>query len=230
MVNPLNVLVGLVRFESMLALILAAVPIALRIADDRGSISAYHDMADPRWFFVPLTAASMMLITNGFVHSDVHGYNAALGVLLLGVVLFDHDGRSAIPHFLSAVPFFVLALIFVALMTTHYGNVLLRWPWRGRTAVLVALATALPLGVAWLVLEPPTFWLEAVGIWIIAAHYLYHSWWEIRRPADDKEPAVVLEQLFPRIFRWVAWILKPFTWLWNRLNDRRRTFVAQVGR
>ena len=106
--NPLNVLIGLVRFESMLALILAAVPIALRIADDRGSISAYHDMADPRWFFVPLTAASMMLITNGLVRSDSHGYNTALGVLLLGVVLFDHDGGSAIPHFLSAVPFFVL--------------------------------------------------------------------------------------------------------------------------
>lgn len=86
-VNPLRVLVGLVRFESMLALILAVVPIALRIADDRGSISAYHDMSDPRWFFVPLTAASMMLITNGLVRSDKHGYNTALGVLLLGVVL-----------------------------------------------------------------------------------------------------------------------------------------------
>ena len=230
MVNPWNVLVGLVRFESMLALILAAVPIALRIADDRDSISAYHDMADPRWFFVPLTAASMMLITNGFVHSDEHGYNAALGALLLGVVLFDHNGGSALPHFLSAVPFFVLALIFVALMVTYYGNVLLSWPWRGRTAMLVAVAVAAPLGVAWLVLEPPTFWVEAVGIWVIAAHYLYHSWWELRRPDDDKEPAIVLQELFPRIFVWVARILTPFTWLWNRLNERRKTFAAQARR
>lgn len=229
MVNPLRALIGLVRFESMLALVLAVVPIALRLADDRGSISAYHDMTDPRWYFVPLTAASMMLITNGLVRSDSHGHNAALGVLLLGVVLFDHDGGSAVPHFLSAVPFFVLALLFVALMVAHYGRVLWGWPWRGAIVIVTAIGVVVPLGLAWLLLDPQTFWVESLGIWIIAAHYLFHAWWEIRRPGDDTEPATVLEQLWPRLFRVVAWVLTPFTWIWVRLNARRK-LIAEAMR
>lgn len=139
-------LIGLVRFESMLALVLMGVPIALRLADDRTSISDYHDMADPRWFFVPLTAAAMMLITNGLVSHERHAHNAVLGVLVLGVVLFDHDGASSGPHFVSAVAFYVLGLSYAVLMVTHYVAVVRSSPPRWWVAVLAATVVAGTLG------------------------------------------------------------------------------------
>ena len=193
-------LIGLVRFESALALVLAVVPVALRLAETRGSISVYHDMADPRWFFVPLSAAAMMLVGNGLVRHESHGYNATLGLLLIGVVLFDHDDGSAIPHFVCAASFFVLSLLYVALLVPHYVRTL-----RGAAgpSLLVAVGTAVlivaALAAAAVVGDEPTFWLEAVGVWIIATHYVYHVWWEVRRPDDDTEPMKVLDQVAPRL-------------------------------
>lgn len=223
-------LIGLVRFESALALVLAAVPIALRIADTRGSISAYHDMDDPRWFFVPLTAASMMLVTNGLVRHESHGYNATLGLLLIGVVLLDHDGGSALPHFLCAGTFFVLALLYVALLVSHYVPTLRGAAKPSRAVALTAAALiGASLLVAYLVGDEPTFWLEAVGVWIIAAHYLYHAWWEVRRPTDDTEPAKVLAQLAPWLARFVSGCLGWLTRLWERFNRRRRIAAERIA-
>ena len=224
-------LVGLIRLESAVALILIAVPIALRFADDRGSISAYHDMADPRWFFVPLTAASMMLITNGLVQPESHGYNASLGLLLLGVVMFDHDGMSAVPHFFSAVTFFVLAVAFAALMITHYISV-----WKGSpkpsklVAITSAVGVALPLGLAALLLDPPVFWVESVGVWIIALHYIAHTVWDVRRASEQTEPTTVLHQLWPGFYRLAAFMLSPATRFWRWLNAARLAAAAELAR
>lgn len=230
MLAPLK-LIGLVRFESMLALILIAVPVALRIADDRKSISAYHDMADPRWFFVPLTAASMMLITNGLVTHERHGHNATLGVLLLGVVMFDHDGSSAVPHFFSAVAFFVLAMTFLTLMIAHYVGVTTgsSGP-RTSTAVASAAVVIAVIVVAAVFLDPPLFWVEAVGVWIIALHYLFHTVWELRRPGDHAEPATVLQQLCPKFHRILAVLLTPLARLWGWLNTERKVAATQLAR
>jgi len=230
MVKPLK-LVGLLRFESMLALILIAVPIALRSADDRGSISAYHDMADPRWFFVPLTAASMMLITNGLVRSERHGHNAALGLLLFGVIMLDHDGGSATVHFACAVAFFVLGLAFTTLMITHYMSVLSN---KSKPSVLFALIIGLAvagiLGIVYLLFDPPTFWLESVGVWIIALHFLAHSVWEVRRPNDHAEPPTVLQQLSPKLYRVFGLLLSPLTKVWRRINNERLAAANDLAR
>jgi hypothetical protein len=229
-VNTPSKLIGLVRFESMLALVLIAVPIALRIADDRDSISAYHDMADPRWFFVPLTAASMMLITNGLVTHERHGHNATLGVLLLGVVMFDHDGASRVPHGISAIAFYVLALSFAVLMVSHYVSVLTSSEPSRRVVGVGAVVVGGALAVVWVTFEPPLFWVEAVGLWLIALHYLFHSFWETRRPHDHTEPADVLERLLPRLHRVIAVLISPLTRLWRWLNTERRAAAAELAR
>lgn len=223
-------LIGLVRFESTLAVVLIAVPIALRLADDRDSISAYHDMADPRWFFVPLTAASMMLITNGLVTHERHGHNATLGVLLLGVVMFDHDGGSRWPHGISAIAFYVLALSFAVLMVTHYVGVRTASEPSRRVAGVSALVVGGTLALVWVVVEPPLFWVEAVGIWFIALHHLFHSFWKARRPHDHTEPAAVLEQILPRFHRFVAVLISPLTRSWRWLNTERRAGAAELVR
>jgi hypothetical protein len=203
----------------------------LRIADDRPSISAYHDMADPRWFFVPLTAASMMLITNGLVRNERHGHNATLGLLLLGVIMFDNQGDSAGPHLVFTVGFFVLGLVFTVLMVTHYVTVLAH---RRRPSVILFVVNALVVGallaLAALLFEPSTFWLESVAVWIIALHFLTHAVWEVRRPHDRAEPPTVLHQLSPRLYRAFAWVLAPLTRTWRRLNRERHAAAQDLAR
>lgn len=218
-------LAGLLRFEGALAVLLIAVPLLLRSSERRGSISAYHDMDDPRWFFIPLTAAAMMLVTNGLVRQDRHGHNAALGILLLGVVLFDHDGASAGLHFTFAVAFFVLALAFAVLMMSSYRAA--GAPPRSQTKVAMGLAAgvvAILVAVA-LILDPPVFWVEAVGVWMIAAHHLVHSSWEVAHPADDSEPGTVLRRLSPRLHRLLAWLLSPLIRLWAWINRERQSAI-----
>ena len=210
-------LLGLLRFEALLALVLAAVPIVLRVADDRGSISAYHDMDDPRWFFVPLTAAAVMLVTNGFVYAERHIHYAVLGVLLIGVVLFDHDGASATVHFIAAVAFYVVGLAAAALMAAHYLGVA-----SFRSVLTIAVSIGLALLVVAFVTEPPVFWVEAVGLWMIAAYYLWHGWAEAKTPADHSEPLVVLRAVLPPpLLKVVEVFIRPFEWLWNRFNSVR---------
>lgn len=210
-------LVGLLRFETLLAIVLVAVPIVLRLADDRGSISAYHDMSDPRWFFVPLTAAAVMLVTNGFVYAERHIHYAVLGALLIGVVLFDHDGGSAVVHFGSAVGFYVIGLAAAALMAAHYLDAA-RLP----VVLTIAAGIGLSLVVVALVADPPTFWVEAVGLWMIAGYYLWHGWSEARSTADDTEPLQVLRTILPDWLRAALdWLIRPFERLWNWFNSRR---------
>lgn len=210
-------LVGLLRFETLLALVLAAVPIVLRIADDEGSISAYHDMSDPRWFFIPLTAAAVMLVTNGFVYAERHIHYAVLGVLLITVVLFDHDGASRGVHVVAAVAFYVVGLAAAALMAAHYLGVA-----TFRSVITIAVAIGLALAVVAFVTEPAVFWVEAVGLWMIAAYYLWHGWAEARTPADHAEPLEVLRDVLPApLLRAVEWFIRPFERWWDWFNRAR---------
>lgn len=209
-------LLGLLRFETLLALVLTAVPIVLRVADDRGSISAYHDMADPRWFFVPLTAAAVMLVTNGFVYAERHIHYAVLGVLLITVVLFDHDGASRFIHFFAAVSFYVVGLAAAALIAAHdLGRE--TFPW----VLTIAAVIGIVLAVVGLVTDPPVFWVEAVGLWMIAAYYLWHGWAEAKGPPEPVEPLAVLRRVLPApLLRVVEWFIWPFERLWNWFNSR----------
>ena len=73
----------------------------------RGSVSDYHDVLPPGAFFVPLTIAVMLFVVNGWIYAG-HRVHVVMAAYLLGVVLFDHDGRTVTLHFGFAGLFFVV--------------------------------------------------------------------------------------------------------------------------
>ena len=193
-----NTLGGLRRFEVVLALILIFFPIALRLEDStRDSISKYHDLNDPRWYFMPLTAAMMMFVVNGLVRRE-HGHNVVLGVLLFGVVFWDRVGDSRVLHLFSAGAFYVVAFIVMALQLTAYLTKEEDRSKLGRQW-LITLVTLVLLGAVILAVKAAsnTFWMEAIGLWLIALHYIWHSSRHARDLKSD-EPAIVLLRLFGR--------------------------------
>lgn len=211
---------GLRRFEGLLAIVLALLPILL-IAEDgvRGSISAYHDIDDPRWFFIPLTAAVMMLIVNGLVRPDHHGYNAVLGLLLFGVVLFDHDGDSRTVHGISAVAFYSLSFVFIALQVTDYlCRMWSTWSlWRQRIVAIAVLVFEVGLVVVVNAVSR-LFWAEAVGLWLIALHYVWHSSrHELQLESD--EPTQVFKRLCEPCSDVIALALRPLDRVWKLITQ-----------
>ncbi len=210
---------GLWRFEGLLALVLALFPLLLIQFDVvRDNISAYHAMDDPKWFYVPLVWTVVMLIVNGLVRSDRHGYNAVLGVLLLGVVMFDHAGGSRIIHGISAVAFYALSLIFIALQVTDYlHRQSHHWSISRQRVVAAVLLLLQVLLLLVLYLTASLFWAEAVGLWLIAAHYLWHSGRHARNLASD-EPTQVFERLFEPCYRLIVVLLKPVDLVWKSIN------------
>lgn len=228
-------LIGLVRFEIALVLTLVAVPIVLRLEDSgRSSISDYHDMTDPRWFFVPLTGAVMMLVTNALVSSDRHGFNAILGGLLLGVVLVDHDGASRPYHGTFAISFFVLSLAVGALLVGDVWNA--RTPQASKTAGLrwriltvAVLIGAVLVGVFFITQHKhPLFWVEAAGLILIAAGHMFHSIFEVVHPDRVREPATILSDFFPLLHKLLSWLLRPLAKLWRWLNERRQDAAREL--
>lgn len=166
----LGQLKGLATFERNLALLCVTIPLWLILFDDgpeaiRSSVSAYHDIARPQAYFFPMTVASMLFVYNGLVRSG-RIYNTALGVLLAGVVLFDHDGASAWPHYAFAIGFFVL------------NGLVILWfagdaePWL-RVVIIAAIAAGI---AAWVLIEAvTTFWIEWVSLVAIALHFVLDS-------------------------------------------------------
>ena len=156
------------KLERNLAAVCMFVPLILIIFDSgavRDSISAYYDMAEAQYFYVPLTMGAMLFIINGVVKHQ-HSYNTILGVALMGVVLFDHDGQySKIIHFLSAGVFF-LGSAFVILKYSSKKELWFK-------CVLVAIIVG-ALG-AWVLGFISLFWAEWVSLIIIALHYILES-------------------------------------------------------
>ena len=101
---------GVTRFaklERVLAAVCLLIPAFLIWSDHgtiRPSISAYFDMEQAQVFYFPLTVAAMLFVVNGVV-KEKRAYNWILGVLLAGVVLFNHLDFPVI-HNISAVGFF----------------------------------------------------------------------------------------------------------------------------
>ena len=215
---------GLFRLEGMMALSLAAFPFILMGVDGvRGSVSSYHEMAEAQWYYVPLTWAVVMLIVNGLVRPRHHGYNAVLGLLLLLVVLLDHDGGSRTIHVIAAVAFFVFALAFTILQLTDYlrqsfgiTSISVERGLAGGLAVVVATVLAI------LHFAASTFWLESVALWLIAANYLYHSGRHLESADDDArtdEPTTLLKRLFEPLYNLFAFLLTPVGWAWQKLTS-----------
>jgi hypothetical protein len=173
------------RLERVLGALLVLTPVLLISVDTgpegvRDSISAYHDVSAPAAFYVPLSAGAMLFLVNGIVRR-AHVYNSLLGLALFGVILFDHDGKTSIPHFVFAAAFFggnVLVMIF---FSTRKSTLV-----KGTLGGGIAAAVALLIFTDWFTL----FWAEWVSLTIIAAHYILDSvsWSEYRALRPDETP------------------------------------------
>lgn len=167
----------LATIEQVLATICILIPAGLMLFDNedsvRDSISAYYDMNEAQWFYVPITAAATLFIVNGIVKNG-RFYNWILGAGLLLVVMFDHDSASG-PHFLGAFVFFGGNIAVMALLPDTDLERRLRWPMLG--ICLIALA-------GWLWVDGfTTFWAEWLSMVVIAVHFFINAAEESKRSA-----------------------------------------------
>jgi uncharacterized BrkB/YihY/UPF0761 family membrane protein len=176
------------RFERILGALLVLTPALLIWADDgpdaiRDSISAYHDVSRPSAFYVPLTAGAMLFFVNGVLRNG-HSYNLLLGLALSGVILFDHDGKTSVPHFVFAFAFFAGNVAVMAFFSTNKST-----PLKCALVGGIVAAIALLFGTDWFTL----FWVEWVSLTIIALHYVLDSasWSDYRALRVDEAPKLV---------------------------------------
>lgn len=158
----------LTSLEKVLAVVCVLIPAGLWgfAGELRGSISAYHDMPNNEMYFVPLTAAAMLFVVNGLVKKQ-HPYNVALGVALLIVILFDHDGASEFIHGAAAVLFFLGNALVMVLFADSEIEEQVKWP---LVAAIVAAVAAWKL-FGWISL----FWAEWASLIVVAAHFYINS-------------------------------------------------------
>ncbi len=168
-VGRLDGLTRLATLEQVLAVVCILIPAGLIAFDGwhvRDSVCAYYDMSENEWFYVPITTASMLFIVNGVV-KKARFYNWILGVALLLVLMFDHEGGASVVHFFGAIVFFAGN---GAVMLLHADTALerqLRWPLIG---VIVASM------LAWLLSDWFTlFWAEWISLLVIGLHFFINS-------------------------------------------------------
>jgi len=156
------------KLERVLAFVCLLTPALLIWSDDgpiRSSISAYYNMQENQLFYFPLTVASMLFVVNGVV-KDKHIYNTFLGMMLAGVILFNHDDFRAL-HDVLAVGFFAGNAVVIVV----YSSKKERW-----FKLLLVAGIALSM-IGWLFLKWFTlFWAEWLSFGIIALHYILESW------------------------------------------------------
>ncbi len=160
----------------------------------RGSISAYNDMGEPQWYFLPLGAAVVALLLNGVVKQQ-NLYNVALAVLLLGVLIFDRDGTSRWPHGIFAAAFFLgnAAVMFFfsrgKMAVLGLGKSESKVSSASRIGSWITLAVLVGVAVLYLprkVLELlpgdvsapwriDVFWAECASLVAISAHFWLHQ-------------------------------------------------------
>ncbi len=95
------------KLERVLAGLCLFIPVLLIAFDSgsiRDSISAYFDMDQNQIFYYPLTVAAMLFVVNGVIKHK-HSYNAVLGLMLSGVILFNHNDAGVL-HTVFTVAFF----------------------------------------------------------------------------------------------------------------------------
>lgn len=122
----------------------------------RGSISSYHDVTPAGSFYIPLTVAVMLFVVNGWIEEG-HRIHVVMGALLLGVIVFDHDGATAVAHFAFAVYFFLVGAFLEAVRDSKLPS------WKPWTWVLM-----IPILPFWLLVnrggEIVTLWRRAAEI------------------------------------------------------------------
>lgn len=167
-VERLDGLTRLATLEQILASICVLIPAGLLLfsGEVRDSISAYYDMNNSEWFYVPITTAALLFVVNGVV-KRAHPYNWMLGLALLLVLLFDHENATSSIHYVGAVLFFAGNAIVMLLFADTDLERRLRWP-------LVGVITAAML--AWGVFDWFTlFFAEWLSLSVIALHFFINS-------------------------------------------------------
>jgi len=104
----------------------------------RQSISSYHDVLTAGAFFIPLTVAVMLFVVNGWIFAG-HRIHVAMGAYLLGVIVFDHVGRTRPVHFFFAGAFFIVGAFLEAVRDDDVPN------WSPRKWILMT-----PILPAWI--------------------------------------------------------------------------------
>ena len=155
------------RLERMLATVCLLIPALLIWSDDgpiRDSISAYYNMEENQIFYFFLTVAAMLFVVNGVVKKQ-KTYNTILGLMLAGVILFNHDD-SGLLHAAFAIAFFGGNAVVIVLFSSK------KELWF-KTLLVVGIVLSM-LGYFlfdWFTL----FWAEWVSFAIIALHYILES-------------------------------------------------------
>lgn len=155
------------RLERVLASVCLLVPVFLIWSTGgvvRESISAYYDIEQNQIFYFFLTMAAMLFIVNGVV-KEKYFYNTFLGVMLAGVILFNHDDFTVV-HGAFAFAFFAGNGVVILLYSSK------KELWFKRLLV-GGIVTAM-LGfflLDWFTL----FWAEWLSFGIIALHYILES-------------------------------------------------------
>ena len=157
----------LARLERVIATVCILIPAFLIWFDDgpiRDSISAYYDMEESQVFYFPLTVAAMLFVVNGVVKHQ-RAYNTLLGVMLAGVILFNHDDAGLL-HAAFATAFFGGNAVVIFLFSSKKE----RW-FKALLVVGIVLSMAGYFVFDWFTL----FWAEWLSFAIIALHYVLES-------------------------------------------------------
>lgn len=164
------------KFEQFIAVPLLLFPILLILTDgwptgSKDSISAYHVMSDQTtlWaFYFPSTVAAMLLIVNGLVKNK--WYNIYLGIMLSGVILFNHDNFSIV-HGIFAIGFFVPNILVIKFAKTRFFNK----PNEELFFDLTLIAIIILSGVLFLYHVINLFYLEWISFIMLSIHFILLS-------------------------------------------------------
>ena len=156
------------RLERVLAAVCILAP-AFMILFDGGpikpSISHYYQMKYNQVYYFPMTMLAMLFIVNGVVKSK-HPYNTFLGVMLVGVILFDRDAARWV-HWAFAIAFFGGNAAVIVLFTSREE----RW-----FKVLLVVGIVASMIACFFLKWFSLFWAEWLSFAIIAFHYILESW------------------------------------------------------
>ncbi|MFY0652655.1 MAG: hypothetical protein JXQ96_11505 [Cyclobacteriaceae bacterium] len=164
---------GFVRFaklERILATLLAFIPLILYIADHgsegfKSSISAYAYMKNnPQTYPILLTMASMLFIVNGVIKNK-KWYNTALGLVLLGVVIFPCKEFATL-HYIMAILFFGGSSVVIVKYTSKEQ----RWV---KIGIVILITTSIALYKVFGIISLLT--AEWISLGIISFHYIMES-------------------------------------------------------
>ena len=176
------------KFEQFIAMTCSLFPALLIFingwpVEGKDSISAYYIMGAPKnlWaFYFPLTIAVMLFIVNGLVTKAL--YNIYLGVMLSGVILFNHIDFNIV-HGIFAVSFFVgNVLVILFAQTKFFKNRTSEFLFDSALCIIIALSLLLFLSH-----RISLFYLEWISFVMISVHMVLLSMGTMRMSGYKRE-------------------------------------------